>query len=141
MITLKKFLITISLFLLISSISYANDKGVNWYEDYKKGFEAAKKEKKKIFLNFVSKDCFYCIKMKKITFTSPAVIKMLNKNFISISLDTDLEKNVEIARQCGVRGLPFTTFFSSDAKPLGYIPGYVDSDKLIKILKAVKKIE
>ena len=135
----KKFF---SIFFLFSfamfSFVYASE--IKWHK-YEDGLKTAKDSKKKIFLHFSSKNCFYCVKMERKTFASSKVIKTLNRQFVSIKVNTDIEKNIKIAKHYKVFGLPANYFLSSNAKLIGSLPGYIDSNKMIKVLKVIRKVE
>ncbi len=113
----------------------ASSKRINW-QTYEKGIAMAKTQNKKIFLYFHTSWCHYCKKMKKSTFSNPSVINYLNKYFISIAVDADKEK--KIARTYAVRGFPTLWFLKKNSKKLSRIPGYVEADDLLKVLKYIE---
>jgi len=108
--------------------------GIRWHA-YGTGMELGKKENKKIFLHFWSKDCGYCEKMAKETFADSAVIAYLNKNFISIKVNSDKER--ALVSEYNVRGLPDNWFIAEKNEVIGNQPGYIPPDKLISLLRFI----
>lgn len=121
--------------LIITSSGSAFSDGIHW-QPYDKGLAMAKAQNKNIFLYFHSDWCHYCKKMKRSTFKNLDLINYLNENFISIKVDTEKEKKVTASYS--VRGLPTLWFLKNDSTRLSRIPGYVQADRLINILKYIK---
>ncbi len=111
-----------------------NTGSINWLE-YNKGLELAKTINKPIFLYFHADWCTYCTELKKTTFKDEKVLKFLDENFVSISVDSD--KNKMLATQWKVRGLPTLWFLKSDNSKISNIPGYVDGNQFLQILNYI----
>ncbi len=109
--------------------------GIQW-QPYEKGISLAKEQGKQVFLYFWADWCGYCAKMEKSTFKDPSVVNYLNDNFIAISVDS--ERDRKVAANYGVRGLPTTWLLKPDSSKLSSLPGYVDADRLMTILKYIK---
>jgi thioredoxin-related protein len=107
---------------------------IDWQE-YAPGMDLAKTQDKPIFLYFHADWCTYCRKLKKTTFLDTAVLSYLKDNFISISVDSD--KNKELSTQWRVKGLPTLWFLQSDASKISSIPGYVDETQFLYVLKYI----
>lgn len=105
------------------------------WQKFDRGLEMAKEQKKNIFLYFHAEWCSYCIKMEKTTFQTPLVVDYINKNFISIKVDSDREK--KISTDYNVRGLPTLWFLKSDHTKISNLPGYVDGKTFGTILKFI----
>ncbi|SMC66217.1 hypothetical protein SAMN02746065_106190 [Desulfocicer vacuolatum DSM 3385] len=131
---------TITLILLACSLTFAwaatpeKTTRITW-TTYEKGMAMAEKQNKKIFLYFHADWCTYCKKMELTTFKDKGIIDYLNKNYIAITVDSDREK--KIASRFGVRGLPTTWFLKSDSGKLSSMPGYIDANRLLTILKFI----
>jgi len=135
----KKVTITIILLVFFSlSAAWAStpEKAakINW-TSYEKGMGMAENQGKKIFLYFHADWCTYCKKMELTTFKDKGIIEYLNENYIAITVDSD--KKQKIASRFGVRGLPTTWFLKSDSGKLSSMPGYIDSKRLLTILKFI----
>ena len=124
-------LLFLGLFLAGSSAASGS---IKWYP-YKTGMELGKKENKKIFLHFWAEGCDYCKKMAKETFTDSAVIAYLNKNFISIKVNSDKERT--LVSEYNVRGLPDNWFIAEKNETIGNQPGYIPPDMLLPLLRFI----
>lgn len=120
--------------LIVTSPGSAFSDGIHW-QPYDKGLAMAKAQNKNIFLYFQADWCHYCQKMSHFTFKNLDLINYLNENFISIKVDTEKEKKVTASYS--VRGLPTLWFLKNDSTKLSRIPGYVQADRLINILKYI----
>ena len=128
--------IFVLLFALMSQPATGGD-SIKWVS-YKEGMAVAPIEKKKIFLHFYADWCVYCGKMAKESFQNPDVIAALNKDFISIRVNSD--HDMETAMKYGVRGLPYTVFLMDTGETLGSIAGYIPPEPLLAMLKEAKSI-
>ncbi len=108
--------------------------GIDWVS-MEEGLARAETEDKPIFLYFHASWCTYCVKLKKTTFKDKKVQQVLAQNFVSISIDTD--KNRDLATQWRVTGLPTLWFLKPDGSKIERIPGYVDPGQMVKILRFV----
>ena len=129
------FTLVLSFLLILPIQAVAISSEINW-QTYEKGISMAKKQEKKIFLYFHADWCKYCEKMGTTTFKNSQVIDLLNKEFISIQIDS--EKQDKIAYKYGVRGLPASWFLEKDATRINTLPGYVDGPVFALILKYIK---
>ena len=108
---------------------------IKWYS-YNEGMTLGKSQHKKIFINFFAEWCGYCTKMDKGTFVDPEIVSYLNKNFISIKVDSDREN--ALASRYKVRGLPSNWFVSETGDQISNYPGYIPVDNLLPILKFIQ---
>jgi len=119
-------------FLLLLPIDPAFAKDViKWYS-FEEGMAAGKKMKKKVFLHFYTDSCTYCKKMKREVFNQPPVVSVLNRDFVSIKVNSEKEK--KIASRYHVRPVPDTRFISEKGKEVSRLPGYIPDDLLLKLL-------
>ncbi|MCF8092925.1 MAG: thioredoxin fold domain-containing protein [Desulfotignum sp.] len=108
--------------------------GINW-EDYTPGLAQARNQDKSVFLYFYAQWCTYCTKLKKTTFLDERVLAYLEKNFISISVDTD--QNQALSQSWQVKGLPTMWFLTPEGNRISSLPGYVDGSQLFQILRYI----
>ncbi len=108
---------------------------IDW-QSYAKGIDVAKTQDKPVFLYFHADWCTYCTKLKKTTFADKDVLNYLSDNFVSIAIDTEKEK--AFSRQWGVKGLPTLWFLESDSSKISSLPGYVEPDQFLVILKYIR---
>lgn len=111
---------------------------INW-RSYEEGMVVSKVEKKKVFLHFYADWCGFCRKMAQDTFQDSSVVAFLNKNFISIRVNTDREQ--QTAANYGVAGLPFNVFLTDHGEPIISIPGYIPADTMLLMLKEVNGVD
>ncbi|MCT4647538.1 MAG: thioredoxin family protein [Carboxylicivirga sp.] len=74
----------------------------------------AKKENKKIFIDFYTKWCGPCRAMTKKIFPLPAVGELYNEHFINYKVDAEVGEGSALAKQYEVKGYP--TFIYADAE-------------------------
>jgi thioredoxin-related protein len=124
------------------------NKKIEWL-DYDKGLIKGKEENKHIFIDFTAKWCGWCKKLDRETFADPEVIKMLEENFVSIKVDGESKRELNIdgymiserdltRREYGVRGFPALWFLKPDGSKIGPVRGYVPADKFLEALTFVK---
>jgi len=108
--------------------------GIGW-KDFTPGMAMARETDKSIFLYFHAPWCTYCTKLKKTTFKDEKVLAYLDKNFVSIQVDTD--QNKALATQWNVTGLPTMWFLEASGDKINRMPGYVGGAQLLQILKYI----
>ncbi len=81
----------------------------NWFTDFEKALDSAKKSGKKLFIYFYSDHCPYCLQMEEFVLGDPEVDSFINDNFVVLSVDVD--KNRSLNRRFGVIGTPFFVIY------------------------------
>ncbi len=130
-------LLALSLILCVAGIASASD-SINW-RSYEEGMVLSKIEKKKVFLHFYADWCGFCRKMANTTFKDSSLIDYLNDNFMPIMVNTDREP--QTAGNYGVMGLPHTVFLTWRGEPILSVPGYIETDPLMSMLKEINGLE
>ena len=120
---------------IIPATLLAADGNIKWHA-YKEGMSQGKNKQKKVFLHFWAKWCPSCKKMEKETFKDASVIAYLNKNFISIRVDTDRER--ALSSEYGIRGVPDNWFISEDGETISNLPGYIPVKLFLPLLKYIR---
>lgn len=138
---MKRFLIIAILALSVLSLALTLDDA----------YRLANITQRKLIMMFSSPTCYYCNLFKKEVFPKDDFQEILIPNFVFVELYATDEKTTLFAKEVlgeesvsyrdlfagfGVRGTP-TFFFFKGKEGLGYLPGYVDKDNFIKILKYV----
>jgi len=133
--------VLIIMFSLSGSVVLAGKKGqsadhINWY-NYKQGMSLAKQQNKRVYLHFYTDWCDYCKEMKQTTFQNPSVIKMLNKDFVAIRVNTN--KEAKVAGKYHIRPVPDNWFLSADGKKLRNFLGYYEAEQFVTVLRYVNE--
>lgn len=108
--------------------------GIAW-KDYTPGMAQARNTARPVFLYFHAPWCTYCTKLKQTTFKDSRVMDYLNGHFVSIQVNTDVQK--DLAKKWRVKGLPTMWFLEADGKKINSLPGYVEAGQFIQVLKYI----
>ncbi len=68
--------------------------GLNCYKDFEEGMAAAKLENKPVLLDFTGWACVNCRKVEENVWSDPAIFKVINEDYILISLYVDDRKEL-----------------------------------------------
>jgi uncharacterized protein YyaL (SSP411 family) len=96
--------------LLASAASAAE---IDWQHWDLAAFERAKAQNKVILLSVGMEGCAACARMDSITYTDPAVIKRINRDFVAIEVDA--ESRPDIGERYSDWAWPATIFMAPDA--------------------------
>ncbi len=100
------------------------------------GFQIAKQEDKPIMMYFWAIWCQYCARFQTNTLGNPEVKKILEEDYVLVSMDLDEDK--EVTRQYGVSYPPYLIFMDKEGKILERVPGAVEADYLLPIVQKIK---
>jgi thioredoxin-related protein len=136
---MKHKLIVLTICIVFSMTLYpfalhAASGGILWYS-YNEGMVLNQKEKKKVFVHFWASWCDYCKKMEANTFSNTSVIAYLNRNYISIKVDSDKEKDLSIEYR--VSGLPDNWFLDQNSQKISNRSGYMSPKMFLQVLKFI----
>jgi len=107
------------------ALTYRNNGDeLTWETNFATAVEKAKKQKKKLLINFTGSDwCGWCIKLDQEVFSKEDFIIYANKNFVCIKLDFPKRKklsteestqNQKLAVQYKVKGFPTILVLDND---------------------------
>ncbi len=114
----------------------AEPQNIVWLTNYKEAVKKAKKEKKRLLLNFTGSDwCGWCIRLDKEVFKKTDFVTYANKNLVCVKLDFPRKKvlpqaeqnqNNELQSKYNIEGYPSILILDSSEKVLlttGYVEG------------------
>lgn len=112
-----------------------NGEGLN-FMSYAEGIKKADQEGKLVMLFFWADWCRYCIQVRSEVFSLPRVREAFEQNYVAVSVDTENDKE-NIAAQYRPKALPTLAFIRPNGDTLGLLPGAVDADTFLEVIKYV----
>jgi thioredoxin-like negative regulator of GroEL len=107
----------------------ADPTAVQWRTDYNAARKEAQEKGLPILIEIGTENCTYCRKQDATTFRDPALIALLNSQFVPLRIDANQEPALTQALK--VQVYPTTVLAASDGKVLGFVQGYVSADQLL----------
>ncbi len=108
-----------------------------WHTSLPKALAEAQQRKTLILVNAYAEWCGWCKKLEKDTLSNPEVQARMQE-FTLLKIDTD--KQPQLARRFGVRGLPTTLILNPKGEVVLSQSGYMPPESYLKLLaKAVKQ--
>lgn len=103
------------------------------------------KEKRPVFIFVYATWCPACRKMEQMTLNDSSVIQLMDKNYINVKLNADLQETAvrydgnqykagEFVSAFQIRGIPSYIFIDKHGKAVGAIPGVYEPKKFISLL-------
>ncbi len=124
---------------LIDDGNYTYIAGMQWYNTYDKGLEAAQLENKPILVYGWAIWCKFCEKLHKETYPDPRISPILKNDFVLVAVDLDVNK--EDAGRFAISYPPKLIFLTPTGETITEIPGYVPADTLLPILEQIKSMQ
>lgn len=147
---MKTILIILISGLLLFSFNNLTKKELTWETNFAEAAKKAKKEKKKLLVNFTGSDwCGWCIKLDKEVFSKEKFVEYANKNLVCVKLDFPKRKEIApeikeqnngLAQKYGVRGFPTIYILEADEDVIlktGYMAGG-EENYITHIAEAIK---
>jgi len=123
------------LLVLIASTTATAAESIHWSTDVRAAVEQASEQGRPILLFVSSSHCGYCTKMKRETYSNPAVAMQVNEAFIPVYVNAD--RSTELVRQLKVSAYPTTVVVSPESQVVAKIRGFVGPAKFQKRLATV----
>jgi thioredoxin-related protein len=101
------------------------------------GFQIAQQENKPVMIYFWAIWCQYCARFQTNTLGNPEVKKILEEDYVLVSMDLDIDR--EVAQQYRVSYPPYLVFMDPKGNVLETIPGAVEPDYLLPIVMQVRE--
>jgi thioredoxin-related protein len=99
------------------------------------GLAKAKAEGKHTLAYFWTTWCGNCAWLNENVLASPAVVEALDRDFVFVPLDADVER--DLGRQYLVRVVPMIVFLDPDGEPATVLPGLAPPEIFLSILNYV----
>ena len=145
---MKNILLGFTLIILFGSFIEIKDNLELKWLDWNTGYPLAKIQNKIILVDAYTDWCGWCKKMDKDTYTNPDIIKAINKDFIIIKFNPELENIVyelegnkisgrELFGQLTQgksTGFPTTYFIQPNTKQIQIVAGYIAPNDFMKVL-------
>ncbi len=107
---------------------------IQWRVDYAAARREARETNRPLLMDFGTANCTWCRKLEATTFRDPAVIKLVNEQFIAVKVDADRSK--ELTAALNIQSFPTLVFAASDGKILGTQKGFVEAAALQSAITA-----
>src|SRR5262245_57041896 len=121
--------------LLLALPGRAQAQGVAWRYDYPSARREATEKGRPIVLDFGTESCFWCKQLDQRTFADPAVVHLLNQQFVPVKVDAN--RSPALAEALRIQNFPTLVFASSDGRVLGSQEGFVEAAALKDLLDRV----
>ena len=109
----------ILLLIAILLPAHAQESGIRFFHgSWDEAVALAKKEKKKIFIDFFTEWCGPCLNMALTVFPLPQVGEMYNKNFVCLKIDAEKGEGRELAKKYGIHSYPSYIFVNPKTQKL-----------------------
>jgi thioredoxin-related protein len=108
---------------------------VHWRYDYTAARRESAQTARPMFLDFSTEWCMPCKRLEQTTFRDPAVVKLLNEQFIPVKLDGSKEKI--LLDLLHVQVFPTLILAGPDGRIVRSIEGYVEAGRLLEQLQEI----
>lgn len=137
--------------LLAASVLHAPDaaaaaRGVAW-RTWDRGLQEARAAGRPVLVDVYTDWCGWCRRMDAQVYSRPEILDYLSKTFVAVKLDAEAQDPARyedraftsrtLAARFGVSGYPTTIFLRPDGTHLVNVPGYVDADRFLLMLRYI----
>ena len=119
---------------------------VQW-RGWDRGLEEAKSSGRPVLVDVYTDWCGWCRRMEANVYSRPEVRNYLNRKFVTIKLDAEASAPARyegkaftsrsLAARFGVSGYPTTLFLRPAGEHLVSVPGYVEADQFLQVLRYI----
>ncbi|MBR6944646.1 MAG: thioredoxin family protein [Prevotella sp.] len=108
---------------------------------YQQALDAAKVERKMVFIDFYTDWCGPCKMMARDVFPQKNVGDYFNAHFVCIKLNAEKGEGKDYARQFKIDGYPSFLIVNTDGKEVGRYVGGSSADKFVDKIEAIRNPE
>ncbi|QJW91328.1 thioredoxin fold domain-containing protein [Spirosoma taeanense] len=122
---MKRFLLALSLFLLLTTVRADEPVGIRFFAgSWQDALAEARNQNKPLYVDFYTTWCPPCRRMAREAFPNPKIGEKFNAHFISYQVNAEAGEGPEIARQYGVGGYPTALFITPTGELVHRAVGY-----------------
>lgn len=125
----------VGLLLHFTAAQAVENNKIIWQQWSEEIFEQAKRENKLVILDLEAVWCHWCHVMDEKTYHDPAIVKLIQKNYIAVRVDQDANPDISIRYED--YGWPATVIFKADGSELVKRRGYIPPERMASLLQAV----
>jgi thioredoxin-like negative regulator of GroEL len=130
-ILVRSSFLSIAAMLVLASAS--RSQSPEWRTDYAAARTEATAKNKPLIIDFVTENCFWCKKLDSTTFRDPAIVALMNEQFIPLKIDANGDP--AMASKLQIQSYPTVIIAAQDGRILTIIEGYVESPKFLEQLQ------
>ncbi len=126
-------------YMFVGGIQEPAGPHLDWVYDESEGFEIAKREGKRVMLDFYASWCAACKELDHKTFADPAVAERL-ADYVNVKLDFTRSSEVTeaLTEKYQIPGLPVVIFMEAEGKVLKRLTGFVGPEEMLGILNEIE---
>jgi thioredoxin-related protein len=121
--------------VLAASARPAFAQQVQWRTDYNTARKEATEKGRPLLIDFGTENCFWCKKLDLSTFRDPAVVALLNEQFVALKVDA--EREAILTQTLRIQQYPTLVLAGPDGKIIGVLEGYQEAPRLAEQLGKV----
>jgi thioredoxin-related protein len=108
---------------------------IQWRMDYNQARKEAAAKGKPLILDFGTAECFWCKRLNATTLRDPAIVKLVNEQFIPLRIDA--HRDSALADVLHIKSFPTIVLAGPEGRILGTLEGYMDSLRMGENLRRV----
>jgi thioredoxin-related protein len=139
-------LLSALLLVATASVAAASPESMSW-EAWDVGLQQAQKLQRPILVDVTTQWCGWCKRMHRDVYSRDDVRDYLGKKFVTVKLDAEAEEGARyqgraytsrtLAAYFRITSYPTTLFLKSDGEHLVSVPGYIEPEKFMLLLRYI----
>src|SRR5262245_6855157 len=124
----------LGLVALAAACTDVRAQGLAWRTEYNAARREATEKSRPILLDIGTENCFWCRKLDATTFRDPAVLAMINSEYIPLRIDAEREPG--LVQKLQIQSYPTLLLAAADGRIITVIEGYVEAERLLRQLQS-----